>query len=91
MAGPLRLQVSEPSPSTADQDHLVRLGSTGNVDVIEAILLALESEHRHVVLDHEADAALEALADLYLATEPDIATSTPPTVSALARRATSRR
>jgi hypothetical protein len=37
--------------------------------MIEAILLALESEHRRVVLDYEADAALEALADLYLATK----------------------
>jgi hypothetical protein len=41
----------------------------GDVDVIEAILLALESEHRRVVLDYEAAAALEALADLYLATK----------------------
>jgi len=39
-----------------------------DVDLIEGILLALESEHRAVVLDWEATAALEALADLYVAT-----------------------
>jgi len=39
-----------------------------DVDLIEGILRALESEHRAVVLDWEATAALEALADLYLAT-----------------------
>jgi hypothetical protein len=37
-------------------------------DLIEGILLALESEHRAVVLDWEATAALEALAGLYVAT-----------------------
>jgi hypothetical protein len=36
--------------------------------VVEAILLALESEHRDAVLDYPADEALEALADLYLST-----------------------
>ncbi len=39
-----------------------------DVDLIEGILLALEAEHRSVVLDWEATAALEALADLYVAT-----------------------
>lgn len=39
------------------------------VDVIEEILLRLEAEHRAVVLDYEATAALETLADLYVATE----------------------
>jgi hypothetical protein len=38
------------------------------VDLIEVILLALETEHRSVILDWEATAALEALADLYVAT-----------------------
>lgn len=37
--------------------------------MIEAILPALESARRRVVLDHEADVAFEALADLYLATK----------------------
>lgn len=39
-----------------------------DVDLIEGILLALEAEHLAVVLDWEATAALEALADLYVAT-----------------------
>lgn len=39
-----------------------------DVDLIEGILLALESEHRAVVLDWEAMAALEALANLFIAT-----------------------
>lgn len=38
------------------------------VDLIEAILVELESELRAAILDYEADAALEALAGLYLAT-----------------------
>lgn len=37
------------------------------VDLIEGVLLTLEDEHRAVVLDYEANAALEALADLYVA------------------------
>jgi hypothetical protein len=40
-----------------------------DVDRIEATLVELSIEHRAVVLDHEADRALEALADLYVATK----------------------
>ncbi len=40
-----------------------------DLDLIEQILYALEAEHRAVVLDWEADAALEAIADLYVATQ----------------------
>jgi hypothetical protein len=39
------------------------------VDLIEDVLLGLEAEHRAVVLDWEATNAIEALADLYVATE----------------------
>lgn len=39
-----------------------------DVPIIESILLDLEAEHRDALLDHQADEALEALADLYLAT-----------------------
>ena len=39
-----------------------------DVPIVEAILLGLEVEHRAAVLDYHADEALEALADLYLAT-----------------------
>lgn len=39
-----------------------------DVPVIESILLDLEAEHRAAVLDYPADEALEALADLYVAT-----------------------
>jgi hypothetical protein len=42
---------------------------TDALDLIEGILLALEAEHGAVVLDWEATAALEALTDLYVATE----------------------
>ena len=62
-----------------------------DVDMIEAILLALEAEHRRVVLDYEADAALEALADLYLATKTHVmsprmpTTNTAPTTSVRCR------
>jgi hypothetical protein len=38
------------------------------VPVIEPILLDLEAEHRAAVLDYPADEALEALADVYVAT-----------------------
>lgn len=39
-----------------------------DVAIVESILLALEAEHRDAVLDYPADEALEALADLYVAT-----------------------
>ncbi|MCC5952705.1 MAG: hypothetical protein JJU45_11480 [Acidimicrobiia bacterium] len=39
-----------------------------DVAIIEAILLTLEAEHRTAVLDHPADEALAALADLFVAT-----------------------
>jgi hypothetical protein len=39
-----------------------------DVPVVESILRTLEAEHRDAVLDYPADEALEALADLYLAT-----------------------
>lgn len=39
-----------------------------DVDMIESILLELEIEHRDAVLDWEAEEALQALADLYIAT-----------------------
>jgi len=39
-----------------------------DVPVIESIVLALEAEHRDAFLDYPADEALEALADLYVAT-----------------------
>lgn len=38
------------------------------VPVIESILLGLETEHRVAVLDDQANEALEAIADLYVAT-----------------------
>lgn len=39
-----------------------------DVALIESILLGLEREHRGAILDYQADEALEALADLYIAT-----------------------
>ena len=42
--------------------------TTEEVDLIESILGDLEAEHRRVVLDWEADEALQALPDLYIAT-----------------------
>lgn len=45
-----------------------RSARTKDVPVIESILLALEAEHRDAVLDYPANEALEALADLYVAT-----------------------
>lgn len=50
------------------EDVWFRSARAEDVPVIEAILLALEAEHREAVLDHPADEALEALADLYVAT-----------------------
>lgn len=50
------------------EDAWFRSARKEDVPVIESILLALEVEHREVVLDHPADEALEALADLYVAT-----------------------
>lgn len=40
-----------------------------DVPIVESILLDLEAEHRDSILDHHADEALEALADLYVATQ----------------------
>lgn len=45
-----------------------RSARKGDLDIVESILLALEVEHRAAVLDYPADDALEALADLYIAT-----------------------
>lgn len=42
--------------------------NAGDVDLIESILVDLEAEHRKVILDWEADEALQALPDLYIAT-----------------------
>ena len=58
-------------PYAVDHQHeSARFASArpDEVDLIEGILLTLEAEHRSVVLDWEATAALEALADLYIAT-----------------------
>lgn len=50
------------------EDAWFRSARKQDVPVVESILLALEAEHRAAVLDHPADEALEALADLYVAT-----------------------
>lgn len=50
------------------EDAWFRAARKDDVPVIESILLALEAEHRDAVLDYPADEALEALADLYVAT-----------------------
>lgn len=50
------------------EDAWFRAARATDIDVIEAILLDLEAEHRAAVLDYEADAALGAIADLYVAT-----------------------
>lgn len=50
------------------EDAWFRSARKEDVPVIESILLALEAEHREVVLDYPADEALAALADLYVAT-----------------------
>lgn len=58
-------------PYAIDHDNSVAWfasASVAEVDLIEPILLELESEHRDVVLDWEADEAHQALADLYIAT-----------------------
>lgn len=59
-------------PYAVDHQHKPRwCGSArlDDVDRVEAVLMDLEHEHRDVVLDHEADVALGAQADLYLATK----------------------
>lgn len=67
---PCELQIWEPyAVDYGNETAWFSFARRGDVDVIEAILLALEAEHRRVVLDYEADAALEALTDPYLATE----------------------
>lgn len=50
------------------EDAWFRSARKDDVPAIESILLALEAEHRDAVLDYPADEALEALADLYVAT-----------------------
>jgi hypothetical protein len=50
------------------EDAWFRSARKEDVPVIESMLLTLEAEHRDAVLDHPADEALEALADLYVAT-----------------------
>lgn len=58
-------------PYAVDHQHenaWFRSARTADIDLIEAILLDLEEEHRNAVLDHQADDAVDALADLYLAT-----------------------
>ena len=50
------------------EDAWFRSAGREDVPVIESILLTLEAEHREAVLDHPADEALEALADIYVAT-----------------------
>jgi len=42
--------------------------TTDETDLIESILVDLETEHRQFVLDWEADEALQALPDLYIST-----------------------
>lgn len=51
------------------EDAWFRSARTDDVPIVESILLAVEAEHRGALLDHHADAALEALADLYVATQ----------------------
>lgn len=50
------------------EDAWFRSATADDVPIVESILLDLEAEHRDSILDHHADEALEALADLYLAT-----------------------
>lgn len=51
------------------EDAWFRSARKEDVPVVESILLTLEAEHRDSILDHHADEALEALADLYVATK----------------------
>jgi hypothetical protein len=50
------------------EDAWFRSARKDDVPVVESILVALDHEHRGAVLDYPADEALEALADLYVAT-----------------------
>lgn len=50
------------------EDAWFRSARKDDVPVLESILLDLETRHRDAVLDYPADEALEALADLYVAT-----------------------
>ncbi len=58
-------------PYAIDHDNSLEWftsATVDDVDMIEPILLELETEHRDAILDWEAEEALQALADLYIAT-----------------------
>ncbi len=58
-------------PYAVDHDNTTAWfasATTDETDLIESILVDLEIEHRRLVLDWEADEALRALPDLYIAT-----------------------
>ena len=58
-------------PYAVDHDNTTAWfasATTDETDLIESILVDLETEHRQSVLDWEADEALQALPDLYIAT-----------------------
>jgi hypothetical protein len=58
-------------PYAVDHQHRQAWFASARADdlgLVEGILEGLEQEHRRAVLDWEADEALQALADLYLAT-----------------------
>jgi hypothetical protein len=51
------------------EDAWFRSATADDVPTVESILLDLEAELRDSILDHQADEALVALADLYVATQ----------------------